>query len=243
MTCPEKHLLDGRGSESRRSGRHGLCGSAGSPLVRRHHWDEQRTSKWVWPSSCRGQTEERPDGMSGGEQAQPTSVGWDFRGGTSCGGANGIASKLLTCMHLPPTNLNVCRLRHCLGQPLKESAGEKPISETCGRPASWSSLKTTRKSEKSPTEAKRTQSARGDSGAEKESAVAERTVSAGRQERGGQKPRRTVSEGVTATGALADIEPAGGTRSVDPMPARGRADGAKHLATLARRAASGAGKR
>ena len=50
-------------------------------------------------------------------------------------------------MRLPQTNLNVCRLRDCLGQPLKESAGEKPISETCGRPASWSSSKMTRKSE------------------------------------------------------------------------------------------------
>ena len=127
--------------------RHGLRGSAGSPMVRRQRWDERRTSKLVWPSCCRGQTEERPDGMPRGEQAQPTSVGWDCRGGTSCGGADGIASKLLTCMRLPPTNLNVCRLRDCLGRPLRESAGEKPISETCGRPASWSSLKTTRRSE------------------------------------------------------------------------------------------------
>ena len=127
--------------------RHGLRGSARSPLVRRQRWDEQQTSKWVWPSSCRGPTEERPGGMPGGERAQATSVGWDFRGGTSRGGVGGIASKLLTCMRLPPTHLNVCRLRDCLGQPLKESAGRKPISGTCGRPASWSSSKMTRRSE------------------------------------------------------------------------------------------------
>ena len=35
---------------------------------------------------------------------------WD----TSCGGVDGIASKLRTCTCLPPTNLNVCRLRDCL---------------------------------------------------------------------------------------------------------------------------------
>ena len=46
----------------------------------------------------------------------------------------------------PPTNLNVCRLCDCLGQPLKESAGEEPISGTRGRPVSWSSSKMTRKS-------------------------------------------------------------------------------------------------
>ena len=77
--------------------------------------------------------------MPGDERAQPTSGGWDFRGGISCGGVDGTASKLLTCTRLPPTNLNVCRQRDCLGQPLKESAGEEPISGTCGRPASWSS--------------------------------------------------------------------------------------------------------
>ena len=129
-----------------RTHRPGLHGFAGSPLVRRRRWDEQRTSKWVWPSSCRGQTEERPDGMPGGGRARPTSVGWDCRGGTPCGGADGIASKLPTCMRLPPTNLNVCRLRDCLGQPLKESVGEKPISGNYGRPTSWSSLKITRQS-------------------------------------------------------------------------------------------------
>ena len=75
--------------------------------------------------------------MPGGEQARPTSVG----------GADGIASRLPTCMRLPPTNLNVCRLRDCLGQPLKESVGERPMSGNCGRPASWSSLKMTRQSE------------------------------------------------------------------------------------------------
>ena len=46
----------------------------------------------------------------------------------------------------PPTNLNVCRLRDCLGQPLKESAGERPTSGTSDRPASWSSSKMRRKS-------------------------------------------------------------------------------------------------
>ena len=114
--------------------------------MRRQHWDGQRISKWVWPSSCRGPTEERPGGMPGDEQAQPTSGGWDFRGGTSCGGVDGTSSKLLTYTRLPPTNLNVCRLRDCLGQPLKESAGDKPILGTYGRPASWSSSKMTRKS-------------------------------------------------------------------------------------------------
>ena len=116
--------------------RHGLRGSAGSHPVRRQHWDEQRISKWGWPSSCRGPTEERLGGMPGDERAQPTSVGRDFCGDTSCGGVDGIASKLLTCTGLPPTNLNVCRLRDCLGQPLKESAGERPTSGTSGRPAS-----------------------------------------------------------------------------------------------------------
>ena len=76
----------------------------------------------------------------------------------------------------------------------------------------------------SPTKAKRTRSARGDDGVEKESTVAIRTVGAGRRERGNRKSRRTVSEGVTETGAPTDVEPPGGTRSVDPMPARGRAD-------------------
>ena len=102
----------------------GLRGSAGSHPVRR--WDEQRILKWVWPGSCRGPTEDRPGGMPGDERAQPTSGGWDFRGDTSCGWVDGIASKLLTCTRIPPTNLNVCRLRDCLGQPLKESVGERP---------------------------------------------------------------------------------------------------------------------
>ena len=80
------------------------------------------------------------------ERAQPTSVGWGFRGDTSCGGAGGIASKLPTCTPLPQTNLNVCRLRDCLGQPLKESTGERPTSGTFGQLASWSSSKMTRES-------------------------------------------------------------------------------------------------
>ena len=98
--------------------------------MRHQRWDVQQTLKWVWPSSSRGLTEERPDGMPGGEQALHTSVGWDCRGDTSCGGVDGIASKLRTCMRLPPTNLNVCRLRDCLGQPMRESDGVKLISET-----------------------------------------------------------------------------------------------------------------
>ena len=76
---------------------------------------------------------------------------------------------------------------------------------------------------KSPTEAKRARSARGDGGAEKENAARERTVGARSQERGGQKSRRTVAAGATEVGAPADVEPPGGTRSMDPMPARGRA--------------------
>ena len=126
--------------------RHGLRGSAGSRPVRRQHWEEQRISKWVWPSSCRGPTQEKPGGMPGDERAQPTSGGWDFRGDTSCGGVDGTTSKLPSCTRLPLTNLNVCRLRDCLGQPLKEFAGEEPTSGTSGRPASWSSSKMTRKS-------------------------------------------------------------------------------------------------
>ena len=129
-----------------RTRRPGLCGSAGSHPVRRHHWDGQRISKWVWPSSCRGPTGQRPGGMPGDERAQPTSDGGDFRGDTSCGGVGGIASKLPTYTHLPPTNLNVCRLRDCLGQPLKESAGERPTSGTSSQQASWSSSKMTKKS-------------------------------------------------------------------------------------------------
>ena len=129
-----------------RTRRPGLRGSAGLPPVRHQHWDGQRISKWVRPSSCRGLTGQRPGGMPGDERAQPTSVGWGFRGDTSCGGAGGIASKLPTCTPLPQTNLNVCRLRDCLGQPLKEFAGERPTSGTSGRPASWSSSKMTRES-------------------------------------------------------------------------------------------------
>ena len=125
---------------------HGLHGSAGSPLVRHQHWGVHQTFKWVWPSSCRAQKEERAHGMLGGDQALHTSVGWDCRGDASCGGVDGIASKLRTYARLPPTNLNVCRLHDCLGQPMKESDGEKLISETCGRPASWNSLKMTRQS-------------------------------------------------------------------------------------------------
>ena len=80
------------------------------------------------------------------EQALHTSVGWDCRGDTSCRGVDGIASKLRTFTRLPPTNLNVCSLRDCLGQPMRESDGEKLIPGTCGRPALWNSLKMTRQS-------------------------------------------------------------------------------------------------
>ena len=83
--------------------------------MRRQHWDRQRISKWVWPSSCKGPTGQKPGGMPGDERAQPTSDGWDFRGDTACGGVGGIASKSPTYTHLPPTNLPVCRLRDCLG--------------------------------------------------------------------------------------------------------------------------------
>ena len=82
--------------------------------------------------------------MPGDERSQPTSGGWGFRGDTSSSGVDGIASKLLTAP--PATNLIVCRLRDCLGQPLKESARGKPTSGTSGRPDSWSSSKMTRKS-------------------------------------------------------------------------------------------------
>ena len=84
--------------------------------------------------------------MPGDERAQPTSGGWGFRGDTSYGGVGGIASKLATYTHLPRTNLHVCRLRDCLGQPLKESAGERQTSGTSSQPASWSSSKMMRKS-------------------------------------------------------------------------------------------------
>ena len=134
----------------------GLYGSAESPQVRRQHWDVQRTSKWVWPSFCKRLIEGRPDGMPGGEQALHTSVGWDCRGDTSCGGADGIASKLRTYTRLPPTNLKVCRLCDYLGQPMRESAGAKRISETCGRPALWNSLRMTRRSgDRQPTSSER----------------------------------------------------------------------------------------
>ena len=84
--------------------------------------------------------------MPGGEQALHTPVRWGCRGDTSCGGVDGIASNLCTYTCLPPTNLNVCTLRDCLGQPMRESDGVKLISETCGRPALWNSLKMTRHS-------------------------------------------------------------------------------------------------
>ena len=76
---------------------------------------------------------------------------------------------------------------------------------------------------KSQTEAKRTPSTRGDGRAEKENAAGEQAVGAGRQESRGQKSRRTVAVGATEAAAPEDTEPPGGTRSVDPMPARGRA--------------------
>ena len=106
-TIPRSH------DDSSRTRRPGLRGSAGWHPVRRQHWDGRRILKWVWPSPCRGPTGQRPGGMPGDKRAQPTSDGWDFRGDTSCGGVGGIASKLPTYMHLPRTNLNVCRLRDC----------------------------------------------------------------------------------------------------------------------------------
>ena len=83
---------------------------------------------------------------------------------------------------------------------------------------------------KSPTEVKRTRSARGDGGDEKESTVGERAVGTRRPKGGGQKSRCTDTAGTTEARPPADIRPAGGTRSVDPMPARGRATSASQVA-------------
>ena len=79
---------------------------------------------------------------------------------------------------------------------------------------------------KSPTEVKRTRSARGDGGAEKESTAGERAVGTRRPKGGGQKSRCMDTAGTTEARPPADIRPPGGTRSVDPMPARGRATSA-----------------
>ena len=204
--------------------RHGLHGSAGSPLVRRQRWDEQRTSTWVWPSSCRGRTEERPDGMPGGEQVQPPSVGWDCRGGTSCGGGRWHSIKIAHLYASRPDEFE-CVQTTRLPWPATEGIRWRKTDIRDLWPASLVELfENDENVQKSPTEAKRTRSTRGDGGAEKVSAAAGQTVSAGRQERGGHKSRRTVAAGATEAEALADIEPPGGTRSVDPMPARGRAD-------------------
>ena len=79
----------------------------------------------------------------------------------------------------------------------------------------------------SQAEAKRARPAGGDGGTETERAPAVRTVDERRRERGSRKSRRTVSKGVAGAGALPEVEPPGGTRSVDPMPTRGRADSEK----------------
>ena len=85
---------------------------------------------------------------------------------------------------------------------------------------------------KSPTEANRTRSTRGGGGAGTENAAGERAVDARRRERGGQKSRRTDTAGATEARTPVDVEPPGGTRSVDPMPARGRAASASQDAPV-----------
>ena len=79
---------------------------------------------------------------------------------------------------------------------------------------------------KSPTEVKRTRSTRGDGGAKKDNTAGERAVGNRRPEGGGQKSRRTDATGTTEARTPEDIRPPGGTRSVDPMPALGRASSA-----------------
>ena len=148
-----------------RTRRLGLHGSAGSHRVRHQRWDVQQTSKWVWPSSCKGLTEVRHDGIPGDGQALHTSVGWDCRGGTSCGGADGIASKLHTCRHLPPTNLNVCRLRDCLGPANEGIQWRKTDIRDLWPPSLTELFKNDEAVRKLPANDKRTRSKHSDGGA------------------------------------------------------------------------------
>ena len=76
----------------------------------------------------------------------------------------------------------------------------------------------------SQAETKRTRPAGGDDTTETERAPAVQAVDERRRGRGSRKSRRTVSKGVTRAGAPPEVEPPGGTRSVDPMLTRGRAD-------------------
>ena len=79
---------------------------------------------------------------------------------------------------------------------------------------------------KSPTEVKRTRSKQGDGEAEKDNSAGARAVGTKRPEGGGPKSRRTDTTHTTEVQTPEDIKPPGGTRSVGPMPARGRASSA-----------------
>ena len=122
--------------------KHGPRGYAESRRVKHQQWVEQPSSKWVWPSSCKGRRGVRRDDILGEEWGARISDGSDCLGDTSCGGGgDGTTSQSRTCTRLPPTILNACRLRDCLGQPMRAVDGDKRTSATYGRPALPSSLR------------------------------------------------------------------------------------------------------
>ena len=81
--------------------RHGPRGCAVSRREKHQRWVEQQSSKWVWPSFCKGRRGVRQDGTPGEEQGPCISGGSGCLGVTAYGGACGAASKLHTCMRLP----------------------------------------------------------------------------------------------------------------------------------------------
>ena len=90
---------------------------------------------------------------------------------------------------------------------------------------------------KSPADGKRTRSKHSDGGVEKDKAPRDTAVGSSRLEGGGSKSRRKDTPEAAGVRAPEDIQPPGGTRSVDPMPAQGRASSASQEAPIASREA------
>ena len=90
---------------------------------------------------------------------------------------------------------------------------------------------------RTPTDVKSTRSKRGDAEAEKDKSPGAWAVGSNRLEGGGPKSRRTDTPEAAGARAPKDIRPPGGTRSVDPMPARGRTSSASPEAPVASREA------
>ena len=135
------HVVSGR------TLKHGPRGYAELRRVKHQRWVQQPSSKWVWHNSCKGRRGVWRDGIPGEQQGPRISDGSGCLGDTSCGGADGTTSKSRTCTCLPPTILNACRLRDCLGQPMTALDGEKHTSATYGHPALPSSLRLPRENE------------------------------------------------------------------------------------------------